>query len=626
VIAKLPSAAAWPTPQDYNEALQSPRLSFEDADLQSGTPEVTPLGLPRPITGGFASVYSVRSGGRRWAVRCFLRDFPDHQERYAEIGRHLAAVSLPYTVGFQFLERGIRVRGHWYPVLKMEWIEGATFQETIEANVQNPIALVDFAERWLKMLGALKKQGIAHGDLQHGNVLIAGGDFRLIDYDGMFVPSFAGKTSREVGHRNYQHPARTENDFGPHLDNFSGWAVYITLIALSIDASLWSRFGCGEEHLLFRKDDFEEPRYSRLFRHLHHLKDDRIQKYLPLFRSYLGMSLSSIASPADVVGMPVRKRQPRHVPLPSWSRENQLDLFTPKPAPVPVEDARVGAPVVRSEPVAFVEERSEPVTFRPPVAAERILLSSYAALMVTVIGFAAYGNLPGLDAAFVVIAGFGSVGVSLLVSYLALEQVRSKAVLWIALEVRRNRYKVAESGVVRMSDWIPRLELRQSQRLRRLATKDADYVLKEKDRIVEVKRTLASWIGELNARKAELDRAEAAEALQPLVTKERTLLSRRYELERRSVRRSQAFARAAARNKILNLHRRREQQHKSLDLKRAAMRDRFERRKNRLQRVVDRSTNWINRERLSLGRQIIEMDRHREIRFSKYARHILGIS
>ena len=145
------------------------------------------------------------------------------------------------------------MRGRWYPVLKMEWIEGSTFHEIIEKNIQSPNILANLAERWLKMLAALKKHGIAHGDLQHGNVLIAGGDFRLIDYDGMFVPSFAGKASHEVGHRNYQHPARTESDFGAHVDNFSGWVIYLTLMAISIDPGLWSRYGGDQEHLLFSK-------------------------------------------------------------------------------------------------------------------------------------------------------------------------------------------------------------------------------------------------------------------------------------------------------------------------------------------------------------------------------------
>ena len=93
----------WPTPQDYNEAIQNPALNLDDPELRAGTPELTPLGLPRPITGGFASVYRMRCGQRDWAVRCFLREIPDQQRRYAAISRHLAAVHLPYTVGFAFL-------------------------------------------------------------------------------------------------------------------------------------------------------------------------------------------------------------------------------------------------------------------------------------------------------------------------------------------------------------------------------------------------------------------------------------------------------------------------------------------------------------------------------------------
>src|SRR5258706_2162546 len=110
---------AWPTPQDYNEAVQNPRLVFADADLQSGRPDLTPLGLPRPITGGFASVYRLQCTNATWAVRCFLRQFEDQQQRYAAISEHLARVRLPYTVGFTFLRQGIRVHGQWYPILKM---------------------------------------------------------------------------------------------------------------------------------------------------------------------------------------------------------------------------------------------------------------------------------------------------------------------------------------------------------------------------------------------------------------------------------------------------------------------------------------------------------------------------
>jgi len=45
---------AWPTLQDYNEAVQSPGVVFSDPDLRDATPETTKLGLPKGITGNFA--------------------------------------------------------------------------------------------------------------------------------------------------------------------------------------------------------------------------------------------------------------------------------------------------------------------------------------------------------------------------------------------------------------------------------------------------------------------------------------------------------------------------------------------------------------------------------------------
>ena len=628
---------SWPTPQDYNEALQNPRLNFEDADLLAGTPELTALGLPRPITGGFASVYSVRSGSRRWAVRCFLRDFPDHQERYAEIARHLAAARLPYTVDFHFLEKGIRVRGSWHPVLKMEWIEGSTFQDTIEANIQNPIALANLADRWLKMLAALKKNGIAHGDLQHGNVLIAGGDFRLIDYDGMFVPPLAGKPSHEIGHRNYQHPGRTESDFGPHLDNFSGWVVYLSLIACSVDPSLWGRFGRGEEHLLFRKEDFEAPRYSRLFRSLLHVKDDRIQKYLPLLQSYLGMGLSSIACPADVVGTTARKRDTRHVPLPSWSRESQLDLFISKRKPdVPAtafESDGALAVAVAEEPCPVVDT-VDAVQFSQPVGRERVLLASYAVFMVALIGFVAHGTVAGIDAVFLVLAGLSCAVVSLTCSYLSLDEVHRKFVVWSAVEFHRNRCDVVQFGVDRIGDWISRNQLKESQKIRRLSARDVEHGLQEKDRIAVVKRTLASWIDELDARRKELDRAEKDEVSQLSCARgEHRLLLRdlpgiraRYDLERSAIHRSEIFSRNQTRNKILKIRRIRERRHQRLEGNRAAIHRRFEKRRERLHRIINDGTDWLRANRLVLARDLSEMDRYRDVRFKKYMQRILGVT
>ncbi len=275
----------WPTPQDYQEALQNPRVAFADSDLRSGRAEEDRLGLPRPISGAFASVYKVVRGTDVWAVRCFLKEFHDQQQRYAAISARLALARLPFTTGFEFLTEGIRIRGTWYPILKMEWVEGESLIRFVSNNLHAPQNLLSLGSEIVQMQRALQDAGIAHGDLQHGNILVVNGKPKLIDYDGMYVPALKGWGSHEVGHPNYQHPARKEYDFGPGLDNFSVWVIYLSLLALSVRPQLWSQFQGGDDCLLFRRKDFEQPEQSRLLHELERLPDVGMQALAAMFRS-----------------------------------------------------------------------------------------------------------------------------------------------------------------------------------------------------------------------------------------------------------------------------------------------------------------------------------------------------
>jgi len=210
--------------------------------------ELNGLGLPRPRSGSFACVYKIECPGRAWAAKCFTTEVDDQQERYEAIDQHLAKVRLPYTVAFGYQPQGLRVKGREYPLLKMEWVTGDSLSSFIGSNLSNPGVLGALAEKWMAMLKALQQAEIAHGDLQDRNVLVVGGDLRLVDYDGMFVPALAGRFSNEVGQRNFQHPGRMNIDYGPYLDNFSGWVVYTSLVALS---SIWPEtpdFGSGARH------------------------------------------------------------------------------------------------------------------------------------------------------------------------------------------------------------------------------------------------------------------------------------------------------------------------------------------------------------------------------------------
>lgn len=285
---------SWPTPQDYNEAIQSPSLCFSDAELRAGQPALTSLGLPQPFSGAFATVYRMNCGSKVWAVRCFARDFADQQQRYHAISNCLESLRLPFIVGFEFLQQGILVRGQWYPILKMEWVDGDLLNTYIEKNLRQPHTLYLLARQWIDVMSKMRESGIAHGDLQHGNILISPSGITLIDYDGMFVPSLSGFQSHEEGHRNYQHPSRTGKDFGPHIDTFSGWVILASISALMVEPRLWTLLNGGDECLLFRREDFTSPGNSRAFQAIANSHSPELRALVNMLRSFVPLRMSQI--------------------------------------------------------------------------------------------------------------------------------------------------------------------------------------------------------------------------------------------------------------------------------------------------------------------------------------------
>ncbi len=195
---------SWPSANDYVDAVQNPRWAFGDPDLQSAAIECDPLGLPRPRSGNFATVFKATAdGARAWAVRCFTREVSGQGERYAAITAELGRHKWPFLRGFTYLPEGIRVRGAWHPLLKMEWVQGDGLIRYVDSHLGSPERLRSLADGLSDIVRTLSSNGIAHGDLQHGNILVVNGQPVLIDYDGMFVPGFAGHTATELGLPNY---------------------------------------------------------------------------------------------------------------------------------------------------------------------------------------------------------------------------------------------------------------------------------------------------------------------------------------------------------------------------------------------------------------------------------------
>ncbi len=266
----------WPNATDYNAAVQNPPLCFHDEDLRQGQAVGDLFGLPRPHSGNFADVYQIQGGdGQSWAVKCFTRPVTGLRARYQAISEHLRQAQRAFMVEFHFLEEGVCIRGQWYSLVKMRWVEGFRLNEFIREHLDKPVVLERLAQLWLRLGQELRDAGMAHGDLQHGNVLLVPASkgnslaLKLIDYDGMFVPSLADRPSGEYGHPNYQHPQRSpERGYNRDMDRFSHLLIYTALRCLRIGGEeLWRRYD-NQENLLFRREDFRQPSKSQLLREL----------------------------------------------------------------------------------------------------------------------------------------------------------------------------------------------------------------------------------------------------------------------------------------------------------------------------------------------------------------------
>jgi uncharacterized coiled-coil protein SlyX len=253
--------ATYPTGADYVEALQDTWRCFRDPELIGCSVRTDNFGIPRPISGNFASVFMAHTAtGRKLAIKCFTRDVPDQQARYREIAAALQDVPADWKVEFRYVDAGVVVRGKPYPVLVMEWIAAKQLIPWIEDRLGDRAALARLADRFADLVAGLETAGIAHGDLQHGNLLVtARGELRLIDYDGMYVPALRDRPALELGQPNYQHPRRAAGDYGPWLDHFSARVIHLSLAALATDPALWTRLHKpGGEYLLLQKYDLED--------------------------------------------------------------------------------------------------------------------------------------------------------------------------------------------------------------------------------------------------------------------------------------------------------------------------------------------------------------------------------
>jgi serine/threonine protein kinase len=188
-------------------------------------------------------------------------------------------------VSFEYREEEIRSLsdGKRYPVVLMDWVEGETLFQWAQHQCHNGdvAALAGAAQQWPAVVAELSREQIAHGDLQHANIMVTPqGTLKLVDYDGMCVPSLVGADSLELGTPPYQHPHRNASlRLSLRLDDFSALLIYVALESLAADPTLWGRYVEQTENdkLLFREDDFRFSEKSALRRDLLHSSEPHVR-------------------------------------------------------------------------------------------------------------------------------------------------------------------------------------------------------------------------------------------------------------------------------------------------------------------------------------------------------------
>lgn len=292
------------------------------AKLRGGTPELH-KGKPIRYTGGFCIVYPYIVGSKKYAVRCWHAQINNVKERTKIIAQSLQKLSLPYFVGFEYVDEGIFTQSGVHPIVIMDWVNADSLKSYIGKNLDKPSRLEALSKNFERMVKELHSHNLSHGDLQHGNILVKeDGSIVLVDYDSMFVPELDGWDDEISGLAGYQHPCRWANKkLTPKADYFSELVIYTTIKALAEAPELWYKTNMeGTDTMLFSADDINSGGNSEIFNILS--KVDSCKNLVKHLQSALELtSLESLSPLEDLIISPIDTIRNRwndngHVPSP----------------------------------------------------------------------------------------------------------------------------------------------------------------------------------------------------------------------------------------------------------------------------------------------------------------------
>ena len=261
----------YPSRTDIVTAMKNPQVSFMAPELKGGSVFQKGLRIIQ-YSGGYTTVFPFKDqNAKKMALRCWIADIGDARQRSQELAKYLGKLNKPYFAGFSYLHDAVLINGSLQPVVLMDWVNGQTLKEYVNTNIGNADKLRKIALLFKEMVAWFHAQSIAHGDLQHGNLLVTESDeLMVVDYDSMYIQPLDGLTDNIKGLPGYQHPARKENKYlHAKLDYFSELLIYLALHVFADYPGWWNLY-YETEDLLFSKEDLADPGHSQLITTLCH--------------------------------------------------------------------------------------------------------------------------------------------------------------------------------------------------------------------------------------------------------------------------------------------------------------------------------------------------------------------
>jgi len=291
----------YPLISEYVEAVRNAEDNFDK--LRDLRPVTDGNGNPVMTSGGFAVVFKMRDEkkDKLYAVKCFLKDQQNRAENYRMIAEELEFVSSSFLTKFQYLDNelfvdSVHADGDEFPVLLMDWVEGTNLDQYIRQHLHDSYQLHLLAYQFSRLALWLMPQPFAHGDLKPDNIMVReDGTLVLIDYDGMFVPAMKGQKAQEMGSPYFRHPARTEDTFNEHIDDFSLASILLSLRVIAEEPALLEKYGAADR-LLFSEKDYRAIHDCQLLKDIFPSECQEVNTLVGLFIIALSQSdLSNVS-------------------------------------------------------------------------------------------------------------------------------------------------------------------------------------------------------------------------------------------------------------------------------------------------------------------------------------------